>query len=201
MMVNFSTAGGAILLILMQYKRKLYTYSVSENSIRANKMKISPIYLVSLTAAEKKVPPRHPIQRLNRLVEFSKEILDSGFFNHKSGKWNSIWKNKFENNAGRMEKNFNRGNQRCGFYDEQMLPHGGPDTVRERREYDLSFDRYDRENPCIGIKNILTGFSKWASRYLASCSGQKNFEHQTKRMERWEEFFYKVRVQNIIVSH
>ena len=166
MMVNFSTAGGAILLILMQYKRKLYTYSVSENSIRANKMKISPIYLVSLTAAEKKVPPRHPIRRLNRLVEFSKEILDSGFFNHKSGKWNSIWKNKFENNAGRMEKNFNRGNQRCGFYDEQMLPHGGPDTVRERRDYDLSFDRYDRvtrKNP--GKVNIHFNYTLFPKKF------------------------------------
>ena len=99
-----------------------------------------------------------------------------------------------------MEKNFKRGNQRCGFYDEHMLPHGGPDTVRERRDDDLTFQRYNRENPCIGIKNILTGFSKWSSRYLASCSGQKKFEHQTKRMERWEELFYECRVQNIIVS-
>jgi len=28
---------------------------------------------------EKKVPPRHPIARLNRLVEFSDELIDSWF--------------------------------------------------------------------------------------------------------------------------
>ena len=152
-------------------------------------MKISAVYLASVaSAAEKKVPPRHPIQRLNRLVEFSKEILDSGVFNHKSAKWNNIWKNKFETNAGRMKKNFLRGNQRCGFYDENMLPHGGPETDRERRDIDL--ERFDRENPCIGIKNILTGFSKWSARYLASCSGQRSFKYQTKRMIKWDKLFY-----------
>ena len=94
-----------------------------------------------------------------------------------------------------MKKNFLRGNQRCGFYDENMLPHGGPETDRERR--DIHLERYDRENPCIGIKNILTGFSKWSARYLSSCSGQKNFEHQTKRMIKWDKLFYKGNGLNI----
>ena len=71
------------------------------------------------TADEKKVPPRHPLQRLNRLVEFSAEILKSDSFNTKSEKWVKMWTEKFSNNAGRMETNFNRGNQRCGYYDEK----------------------------------------------------------------------------------
>ena len=26
-----------------------------------------------------------------------------------------------------MGRNFERGNQRCGYYDEAQLPHGGPE--------------------------------------------------------------------------
>ena len=81
-------------------------------------MKLSTICLASLVSAdEKKVPPRHPLQRLNRLVQFSDEILNSGAFNNKSEKWINRWTNKFAKNAGRMQTSFTRGNQRCGFYD------------------------------------------------------------------------------------
>ena len=83
-------------------------------------MKLSTIVLAGLaTADEKKVPPRHPIQRLTRLVQFTDEILNSGAFNEKSQKWIQMWTNKFANNAERMEKSFSRGNQRCGTYDER----------------------------------------------------------------------------------
>ena len=106
-------------------------------------MKLSSVVLFSVAAAnEKKVPPRHPLQRLNRLVQFTDEILDTwfGFLPSKDS-----WKNKFETNAGRMEKNFNRGNQRCGFYDDAQLPHGGP---ADRRKRDLEDDvRYNRKDP------------------------------------------------------
>ena len=147
-------------------------------------MKLSIICLAGFaSAAEKKVPPRHPLQRLNRLVDFTSEILNSGAFNNKSDKWIKMQGEKFANNAERMEKNFKRGNQRCGFYDENQLPHGGPSDDRKRR--DVEFDRYDRVNPCKGMKQIITGFSKWADRYISSCSGQKNYQHQTKRMEKW----------------
>ena len=84
-------------------------------------MKLSTICLTGLASAtEKKVPPRHPLQRLNRLVEFSSEILNSGAFNNKSIKWINRWEEKFANNADRMQVNFERGNQRCGFYDENL---------------------------------------------------------------------------------
>ena len=83
-------------------------------------MKLSTIVLVGIVSAnEKKVPPRHPIQRLNRLVEFTEEILNSGAFNAKSEKWIQMWTNKFSKNADRMETSFTRGNQRCGTYDEE----------------------------------------------------------------------------------
>ena len=76
-------------------------------------MKLSTLFLTGLASAnEKKVPPRHPIARLDRLVQFSAEILDSGAFN-KSKKWTNRWRNKFDNNAERMKLSFDR----CGFYD------------------------------------------------------------------------------------
>ena len=84
-------------------------------------MKVSAVLLAGLVSAdERKVPPRHPLQRLNRLVEFTEEILDSVHFNNMSDKFKTIWKNKFETNAMRMKRNFERGNQRCGFYDDSM---------------------------------------------------------------------------------
>ena len=89
-----------------------------------------------------------------------------------------------------MERNFNRGDQRCGYYDEDNLPHGGPEltrkTERNRRDDDDVF-RYDREDPSVGTKQITTGFRKWAERYLAACSGQKQYKHQVNRMNKWNE--------------
>ena len=69
-------------------------------------------------------------------------------------------------------------------YHFSVLPHGGPESDRERR--DLNFDRYNREDPCIGMKQILTGFSKWSDRYISSCNGQKKHSHQKKRMLKWK---------------
>ena len=84
-------------------------------------MKLSSTFFLvgQVFADEKKVPPRHPLQRLDRLVQFSGEILHSGAFNNKTDKWINRWTNKFSNNAARMERSFTRGNQRCGFYDEK----------------------------------------------------------------------------------
>ena len=116
-------------------------------------MKFSPALLLAVASADdKKVPPRHPFQRLNRLVEFSEELLNDwyGFLPSKDK-----WVDKFANNAERMERNFNRGDQRCGYYDVDNLPHGGPEltrkTERNRRDADNVF-RYDREDPSVGTK-------------------------------------------------
>ena len=40
--------------------------------------------------------------------------------------------------------------------------------------------------PEIGIRQITTGFRKWALRYLHSCRGQRNNEFQVQRMYRWK---------------
>ena len=147
-------------------------------------MKFSPAVIVALAAAqdEKKVPPRHPLQRLQRLVEFTDELMTTWF------EWlpsQEAWIEKFKTNAERMERNFSRGEQRCGFYDEEQLPHGGPSDDRKRR--DAEWDRYDRTDPSNGAKQLTTGFRKWAERYLSQCSGQRIYKHQVNRMNKWNE--------------
>ena len=143
-------------------------------------MKFSPALLFAVAAAEdKKVPPRHPLQRLNRLTEFTEQILDEWFTFLPS---KDRWVAKFAANAGRMKRNFERAGQRCGFYDEEQMPHGGPE--RKRRELD-DVDRYNREEPTEGVRQLTTGFRKWAERYLSACSGQKNYQHQVNRMAKW----------------
>ena len=149
-------------------------------------MKFSAAVLATVAVAQdgdRKVPPRHPIQRLNRLVEFSAELLNDWYSFLPS---QASWVGKFERNAERMERNFERGNQRCGFYDENQLPHGGPSERRKREiDADSIWDRYDREDPAVGTKQITTGFRKWAERYLSECSGQKNYSYQVNRMNKW----------------
>ena len=119
-------------------------------------MKLSPAFLLAFASAEdKKVPPRHPLHRLQRLTDFSKELLNDWY------SWlpSKDKQDKFANNAERMERNFNRGDQRCGYYDKDNLPHGGPEltrkTERNRRDDDDVF-RYDREDPSVGTKQITT---------------------------------------------
>merc|ERR1712002_51459 len=94
------------------------------------------------------------------------------------------WITRFQKNADRMALNFQRDEQRCGHYDENQLPHGGP-ADRKRREADDDVFRYDREDPAKGTKQITTGFRKWAERYISACSGQKNYLHQVNRMNKW----------------
>merc|ERR1712031_4386 len=144
-------------------------------------MKLSVAFLAAVAHAdEKKVPPRHPLQRLKRLTQFSEEILNDWYSFLPS---KDAWINKFAKNAERMERNFKRGNQRCGYYDEGNLPHGGPE--RKRRDVDDEDFRYDREDPAVGTRQITTGYRKWAQRYMANCSGQKNNSFQVLRMEKW----------------
>ena len=143
-------------------------------------MKFSPALLFAVASADdKKVPPRHPLQRLNRLTEFTEEMLNQWFTWLPS---KDAWINKFQNNAERMERNFNRDNQRCGFYDADNLPHGGPE--RKRRDLE-DVDRYNREDPTVGVKQLTTGYRKWAERYLSACNGQKIHQHQINRMNKW----------------
>ena len=144
-------------------------------------MKIAVATFVAVASAQdKKVPPRHPLQRLNKLNIFAAEWCNANL----SEKAAANWVGKFDRNVGRFERRF----QQCGFYDENS-EHGGP---RERRaDDDLAFldcegaacPRYDKNNPVRGIQQITKGFSKWAQRYVADCKLQP--QRQVDRSNKW----------------
>merc|ERR1712187_579822 len=116
------------------------------NSIRVRKkMKLSSSILFGVATAnittlfeneDKKVPPRHPLQRLWRLYQFSEEIIqdwmeDAPGFADKPKKVERI-----RNRIGKWQymaarQSFNRNTKKCGFYDSGELPHGGPDGTNE----------------------------------------------------------------------
>ena len=78
------------------------------------------------------------------------------------------------------EKKYDRANEKCGEGD------------RKRRDIDVE-DRYDRENPCRGVKQLTTGFANWVDRYIPNCSGQRDHSQQINRMKKWGE-----RLQNVM---
>jgi len=167
-------------------------------------MKVSSALLtVSVFAQEKKVPPRRPDQRLNRLNQFAEEWLNDNLYDLPS---KESWVVKFNKNAERMLAAFNRDN--CGFFDPNMKPHGGPDPnpnlnpkgrPRSRRQAententenyegeDGTLERYDKSNPLVGIKQITTGYRKWAERFINECHGQRKYNYQINRMKKWFE--------------
>ena len=139
-------------------------------------MKILPAILYAVSAEEKTVPPRHPLDRLRTLTRFSAEIMNNSY------SWlpsREAWIQRFARNAARMERNFGR----CGTYDPN-LPNGGP-TANRKRRFAEDTDRYNRDDPSDAIRQITTGFRRWAERYLSECSGQRNNQHQVNRMNRF----------------
>ena len=145
-------------------------------------MKLSSAVLFFVASAEdEKVPSEHPLQLLDRLTDFSAELLNTWYSWLQS---KDAWIRKFETNAGRMERNFKRGEQRCGHYNEFNLPHGGQSNDRIRRDF---AEHYNTDDPAVGTKQVISGFRKWTERYLAACSGQKVHKYQVERMRKWNE--------------
>jgi hypothetical protein len=141
-------------------------------------MKLATTTLFAIAAAnEKKVPPRHPLQRLKRLNQFAKEWAEDNL----NAKQAANWGPKFDRNTERFRQRW----AICQFYDEEQLPHGGPAPDRKRRDDDDDelFERYDRDNPIRGIQQITRGYSKWAERYVAGCKLQP--KRQVDRANTW----------------
>jgi len=101
-------------------------------------------------------------------------------------------------------------NQAAGISNEQTLLNNGdantdvvpeeleiynPRPNRRRRSDDdddfnfLDNERYNREDPCKGMKQIMTGFRKWADRYIGGCGGQANYKHQVNRANKFYGIF------------
>ena len=142
-------------------------------------MKVFAPALMVVATTEKKVPPRHPLSRVNKLNSFAQEWIG----NNLSGKQAANWGPKFDRNTARFVRRF----ELCGYYDA-TLEHGGP---RERRDADCNQEdldetgicRYDKTNPVRGIQQITKGFTKWAQRYIAECKVQP--AKQVDRMNKW----------------
>jgi len=139
--------------------------------------------LITIAAADKKVPPRHPLQRLAKLNSFANEWLNDNM----DAKVAAHWGPKFDRNTARFERRF----ELCGFYDENQLPHGGPSGDRKRRA-DETTDvldglepKYDKENPMKGLLQITNGFRKWAERYIEDCKLQPG--KQADRAAKWRQ--------------
>ena len=102
-------------------KRGLVPSGSHHQSTLRKELKMKLLALL-LTLRDVEAVRRHPLTRLAKLTEFSAEMMDKWFARLPS---NSSWKNKFAVNANRLKTNFQRGNQKCGFYDPQREPHGG----------------------------------------------------------------------------
>ena len=66
-------------------------------------MKLSTIFLASLTSAADE-PPRGHLKRLQGLVRGTTEILNSGAFNRKPKSWIKMWEEKIVTNAERIDR-------------------------------------------------------------------------------------------------
>ena len=92
-------------------------------------MKLTIVACLGFLSAseEKKVPPRHPLQRLRRLNQFAQEWLEDNLPKQVS----EHWKPKFDRNTSRFERRF----QICPFYKPGHGQHGGivrRDATQER---------------------------------------------------------------------
>ena len=198
-------------------------------------MKLSSFLVVSIAAVEstqiktllnrpeedRKVPPRHPLQRLWRLYQYSEEIIQTHFYG------SDIPEGKLDRMRVRIGKWMYLASRqsflKCGSYngieadtieneqslltnkdvpDDVEVPHEleifDPRPPRNRRSDDdedfnlLDNERYNREDPCEGIKQIMNGFRKWADRYLGSfgqCWRQQTYGHQRHRANKYYKIF------------
>jgi len=97
-------------------------------------MKLTQAVLFSAATAvdfDRKVPPRHPLNRLARLQVFADGICH-GNANWKPAKQDRIF-NRLKGFMDKMEGAFKRDT--CGFYNDDIneFPHGGPDPNPEIR--------------------------------------------------------------------
>ena len=133
-------------------------------------MKFSTIFLAGITSTAQ--TDDIELSTLTNLKKISSKIFSSESIN-KGDRWKEKWEDQFLANSDRMHRSF----VRCG-------------TKHDEADEKIDIE-YDIENPCVAIKELMTGFSDWTDRYIASCKGQKKKSHQKKRIEKWSNILNK----------
>jgi len=105
-------------------------------------MKLSLATMVAIAAADdKKVPPRHPLNRLNKLKIFYNGFADDVVKSRLGENVAARFADRFaEGMCNNFESAFGRDN--CGYYDSSSK-HGGPDPNPELRENGKPRNRRD----------------------------------------------------------
>ena len=114
-------------------------------------------------------PP--PVEtRVNKLLEKFAEVLELGAVKeHVQVKANAEM-TKMANQMIAQHENF-RDVKGCYF----------PDTWKKDEDEDDQV-RFDRENPCRGLKQIVTGFRKWGEIFNRNCKNpSKMFAYHDRR--------------------
>jgi len=99
--------------------------------------------------------PGHPLRRLNKLVKFGKEWVETNIPQAASVR-NKKWQAKWETNAARMEEAFNR----CGTYDSNARKRRQLDSYTSANLSEDAFGRSIERNQAV--KNMYF-FSIWKS--------------------------------------
>ena len=133
-------------------------------------MKFSTIFLAGITSTAQ--TDDIALSTLTNLKKISLKIISSESIN-KRDQWKAKWTEKFLTNSARMHRSF----ALCG-------------TKHDEADKKIHIE-YDIENPCVAIKELMTGFSDWTNRYIASCQGQKRKSHQKKRIQKWSNMLNK----------
>lgn len=167
-------------------------------------MRISTVTLFGLALSDKpKAPPRHPKYRLRTLIKFGKEWVRANLWYDcdddskaciKSWKWNDRFTTRFDKWGAKLTNTLTKD---CFYYDpNNPTGHGGRDRREDEDEDDYATDdydytakaddliRYDRNNPMRGIKQIMTGFRKWSTRYISECAGQVSHKYHASRADK-----------------
>jgi len=103
-------------------------------------MKISLLAVAAVHATEKKVPPRHPLNRLAKLGTFYEAFADEYVRTQIGDGAADRFTARMENFLDNMKTAFERPN--CGYYDDSTK-HGGPDPNPDQRENGTPRNRRD----------------------------------------------------------
>lgn len=109
---------------------------------------------------DRKVPPRHPLQRLWRLYQFSEEIIQLHFYRSemKPQRIDTIRELIKTWLYMAQRETFLRGTKKCGFYDPLLGKHGGPAQEDESGDFDFSSNQAASSSAVLTDKDEFTGY-------------------------------------------